>query len=165
MDLKKHKERYLKNRKKFRAFISEMEEADLSAVTGEALKANEEVWQEIDCTTCANCCKTMTPTLDKNDIERISKYLHLETDQFKMKYLIYDREEKDWRMQKQPCVFLDQETNLCNIYEVRPEDCQSFPHLVKQPLDHYVYIHNQNIRYCPATYLWVKKMMKKIEIN
>lgn len=26
-----------------------------------------------------------------------------------------------------PCVFLDQKTNLCTIYESRPEACRTFP--------------------------------------
>lgn len=27
-----------------------------------AIKAGSNVWNEIDCLSCANCCKTMTPT-------------------------------------------------------------------------------------------------------
>ena len=33
-----------------------------------ALKAGDNVWNEIDCLSCANCCKTMTPTYTNTDI-------------------------------------------------------------------------------------------------
>jgi Fe-S-cluster containining protein len=32
-----------------------------------------------------------------------------------------------------PCVFLDQDTNLCTIYDERPERCRSFPAITNQP--------------------------------
>ncbi len=165
MDLKKHKERYQKNKKKLRAFISAMESADLSMVMMQAKEASDEVWEKVDCTACANCCKQMTPTLEDDDIARIAAHLNLSVLDFKLKYLLYEKDEEHWRMQEVPCVFLDQQTNLCTIYEVRPEDCRGFPHLLKAPLEDYVHIHKQNIKYCPASYFWVKKMMKKITID
>lgn len=83
---------------------------------------------------------------------------------FKEKYLEYDEEESDWRMQKQPCVFLNLSNNKCSIYAVRPADCAGFPHLTKTPLKSYMYIHKQNIEYCPATYRFVEKIMERIEL-
>jgi Fe-S-cluster containining protein len=62
-------------------------------------------------------------------------------------------------------VFLDMGTNKCTIYPVRPDDCAGFPHLTKTPLKSYIYIHKQNIEYCPATYRFVEKMMERIEIS
>jgi hypothetical protein len=34
-----------------------------------------EVWKEVDCLSCANCCKTMTPTFNEKDIKRIASHL------------------------------------------------------------------------------------------
>ena len=39
------------------------------------LKLDKEVWQDVDCLACANCCKTMTPTYTPTDLKRISAHL------------------------------------------------------------------------------------------
>jgi hypothetical protein len=42
---------------------------------------HEEVFAQIDCLDCANCCKNHSPTFKATDIKRISKYLKIkETD-------------------------------------------------------------------------------------
>lgn len=165
MKLSALEKKYQKNKKPFRKFIKDLEDADVTDIVDIAKQAEKEVWQEVDCLKCANCCKKMTPTLEASDMERIARHLQLSVPAFKKKYLMYEKDEKDWRMQVQPCVFLDQATNKCNIYEVRPDDCRGFPHLVKEPINDYVHIHKQNIKYCPATYLWVEKMMDRVEVS
>lgn len=161
-DLKTFNKEALKNRKKFRTFISRLETSRHQGVLEEVKMADKEVWQESDCLKCANCCKKMTPTLKTADKKRIATHLGLTVPAFTRQYLEYDKKDKDWRMQQQPCVFLDLNTNKCNIYAVRPADCSGFPHLTKTPLKSYLYIHKQNIMYCPATYLFVEKMMDRV---
>lgn len=165
MKLANLKRKYHKNKKSFRKFITKMEDSELKAIVGIAEEAEKEVWQEVDCLSCANCCKKMTPTLTEKDKKRIADHQGLSKKAFTEKYLVYDEESKDWHMQQQPCVFLDTDTNKCSIYDIRPDDCRGFPHLVKKPMEDYVYIHKQNIKYCPATYLWVEKMMDRITFN
>lgn len=165
MKLSSLKKKYHKNKKPFRKFIKHLEESDVSDIMDIARETEKEVWKEVDCLQCANCCKKMTPTLTAKDKKRIADHLGMTVPAFTKKYLVYDKDDKDWRMQQQPCVFLDLDTNKCSIYEHRPDDCRGFPHLVKEPMDSYVYIHKQNIKYCPATYLWVEKMMEKVEFH
>jgi len=62
----------------------------------------------------------------------------------------------------QPCQFLDLTTNMCSIYEVRPVDCADFPHFHRRPATDYLYIHKQNIQYCPATMLLIEKLKEII---
>lgn len=104
-----------------------------------------------------------SPTFTTNDIKRISTHLKLTTQEFKDKYLFYDKKDGDWMNKKQPCQFLNLTTNKCNIYEIRPEDCAGFPHLKKKKITDYIHVHQQNIEYCPATYKMVEKWM--IAIN
>jgi hypothetical protein len=165
MKLSELKRKYQQNKKPFRKFIRKMDNSKLKAVVGISEEAEKEVWQQVDCLACANCCRKMTPTLTGKDKARIADHLGITKKEFTDKYLSYDKKSKDWQMQVQPCVFLDLETNKCNIYAVRPADCKSFPHLSKKPLESYVYIHSQNIKYCPATYLWVEKMMDRITFS
>lgn len=125
---------------------------------------DREVWDEIDCTSCARCCKTMTPTFTQKDILRISAHLHMTPHAFKKKWLWYDKKDKDWVNVQRPCQFLDMHTNRCTIYAVRPADCAGFPHFKKKSPVEYIHVHQQNIAHCPATYLMVEKMVQKLEM-
>jgi Fe-S-cluster containining protein len=165
MELKMLKKKYEAAQKPMRKFISDLETAEHRGVLAIAQAAEKEVWQEVNCLRCANCCKKMTPTLTRADRVRIASYLQLSEPDFTNRYLSYDAEDKDWRMQKQPCTFLDKNTNMCTIYAVRPKDCAGFPHLTKTPLKSYLHIHKQNIEYCPATFRFVEKMMDRIAIS
>jgi Fe-S-cluster containining protein len=126
-------------------------------------QVDKEVWKEVDCLACANCCKVMTPTFTKKDLKRISSHLEMTIPEFKKKWIKKERGTGDLINKSTPCQFLDLKTNLCNIYEVRPEDCAGFPHLPKKKMLDYMHIHKQNIDYCPATFKMVEKMIRLIE--
>ena len=119
-----------------------------------------EVWKEVDCLTCANCCKTMTPTYTTADIRRISAHFDMTPAEFKDKWLKYDKADGDWQNKTEPCQFLNLKDNKCSIYEIRPADCSGFPHLPRRKMVDYMHVHKQNIAYCPATY----KMVEKIKL-
>ena len=120
------------------------------------------VWKEVDCLSCANCCKSMTPTFTTTDIKRIANHFEMTPAQFKEKYLEFDKKEGDWMNKKQPCQFLDLKTHFCSIYEIRPADCAGFPHLKKKKMTEYIHVHQQNISYCPATFKMVEKMQERL---
>jgi len=123
-----------------------------------AIKASGNVWNGIDCLSCANCCKTMTPTYTNSDIKKIASYLQMSIDEMKKKWLKKERGTKNWLNKTTPCQFLDLETNMCNVYEVRPADCAGFPHLTKKKISDYIHVHKQNLDECPATFKMVEKM-------
>jgi hypothetical protein len=83
--------------------------------------------------------------------------------EFKEKWLYFDEEDGDWMNKKQPCQFLNLTTNMCSIYEVRPDDCAGFPHLKKKKMVEYIHVHQQNISYCPATYKMVEKFQELLK--
>ncbi len=89
----------------------------------------QKISSEIDCRTCANCCREVQPILDKKDIERFSKGLGISIAQFKDQYLVKDEEPGKFVFNKKPCPFL--KDNLCSRYAYRPKDCKSYPHLDK----------------------------------
>lgn len=150
------------NRRRFRYFLTRIETVRPRGVNQIAAAADKEVWAETDCLTCANCCKTMTPTFTKKDIARIAGYFNLTPAAFKEKWLYQERGGGDWMNRKQPCQFLDLSTNKCTIYEIRPDDCRKFPHHHKKPFADWVHVYKQNIEYCPATYRLVEKMMERM---
>ena len=149
-----------KNKLKMRSFLSKLLRTQPRGLDKMAEVIEKEVWAEIDCLSCANCCKSMTPTFTKKDIDRISAHFDQTPSEFKEKWLEKDR-KGDWMNVKRPCQFLDKKTHMCSIYEIRPSDCAGFPHLSKKRMIDYIHVHKQNIEYCPATYSMVEKMQLK----
>jgi Fe-S-cluster containining protein len=121
------------------------------------------IWHEVDCLSCANCCKTMTPTYTAKDIKRIAAYLDMPVAAMKEKWLKKERGSGDWVNKTTPCQFLDEKTNFCSVYEARPADCAGFPHLTKKKFTDFIHVHKQNLDSCPATFKLVERMMYEIE--
>jgi Fe-S-cluster containining protein len=148
-------------KKIFKRFLSKIEKKPPRGLDKMTVEINAEVWKEVDCLSCANCCKKMTPTFTIKDIKRASTYLGMKPSAFKAKWLRYEKKDDDWVNVSQPCQFLDLTNNMCSIYEARPADCAGFPHLTKKKMVDYIHIHQQNINYCPATYKMVEKLMER----
>ena len=146
-----------------RRFLTGLEKNPPKGLDVTTAIVEKEVWQEVNCLSCANCCKTMTPTFTNKDVRRISAHLQMTPAAFTDKWLKRERGgEKDLVNKKQPCQFLNLQDNKCSIYEVRPADCAGFPHFPKKMKD-YIHVHKQNVEYCPATYKLVEKLMERIK--
>jgi Fe-S-cluster containining protein len=159
INLRTFKKKVKLNGRSLKRFLTKIEKATPRGLDGITAKLNPEVWKEIDCLSCANCCKTMTPTYTKQDIIRIAAHFNETPQEFKDKWLKLDK-EGDWLNKKEPCQFLNLKDNKCSIYAIRPADCAGFPHLPRKRMVDYMHVHKQNIEYCPATYRLVEKMME-----
>ena len=144
-------------------FLNRLKRDPPRKVQSIAIKAGSNVWNEIDCLSCANCCKTMTPTYTNADIKKIASYLQISTDEMKRRWLKKETGTGNWLNKNTPCQFLDQGTNMCNVYEVRPADCAGFPHLTKKKFVDYLHVHKQNLDECPATFKMVERMNEMVE--
>lgn len=153
------KRKLLLNRKAFRRFLNQSEKTPPKGIDKLTPLLDKEVWAEVDCLTCANCCKKMTPTFTSQDLKRIAKHFNQTPEVFQKTWLKKDR-NKDLVNVNQPCQFLNLSDNKCSIYAVRPVDCSGFPHLSKRKWTDYAHVHKQNIDYCPATYKMVEKMTR-----
>lgn len=163
INIRSFKQKLRHNKSRFKRFLTRIEKDPPRKLDAMAAAADKIVWTQTDCLTCANCCKKMTPTYTKKDIKRISAYLNMTTTAFTEKWLIYEKKDKDWINKKQPCQFLDMQTNMCSIYEVRPASCAGFPHLTRKKMTDYIHVHKQNLDYCPATYKMVETMMYMVK--
>lgn len=84
----------------------------------------------IDCTQCANCCRVATTQVSERDVERLARHFRMTVTAFHAAFTIETPEEgRVLQRNENGCVFLD--GNLCSVYEVRPQTCELFPHLVK----------------------------------
>lgn len=112
---------------RFRAFLKGMNESDeeLDTIVKEA---TDTVWAQIDCTTCANCCRTLQIVVDNKDIQRLAKRLGISAKQFSQKYVAIAEEDGEQYFNALPCPFLDTD-NRCTVYEDRPQACREFPFL------------------------------------
>lgn len=123
---------------------------------------HEQVFEEVDCLSCANCCKTTGPLFTAADIDRISKHLKLKPQLFIAQYLRID-EDQDYVLQSVPCSFLGAD-NYCSIYEVRPKACAEFPHTNRKKFHQISPLTEKNVAFCPAAYKVVEAMKKEIKL-
>lgn len=161
LDLKSYQNAALqkqKEHKKFLEFLKKKPPRNLDYLTEET---HEEVFEEIDCLKCANCCKTTGPLFTEKDIERISKHLRMKPAAFEATFLRTD-EDKDKVLQNLPCYFLDDD-HRCRIYDVRPKACREYPHTDRKKIYQINGIMTKNTVICPAAYTFVEKMMGKIK--
>ena len=92
----------------------------------------QEVSSQIDCRTCANCCREVQPVLYQEDIERFSIGLGTSAARFRDQYLAREKGSEGYTFNEMPCPFL--KDNLCIHYAHRPGNCVSYPHLHKKDL-------------------------------
>jgi Fe-S-cluster containining protein len=161
MDLKKFRITAARKKKSLSAFLDKLDTIVPEDMPALVAKTDAGVWKEVDCMTCANCCKTMTPTFNKADVRRISAHLDMKPKEFVDKWLIKEEDSNDWVNKVQPCQFLVD--NMCSIYEVRPADCAEFPHHNKKRFDLYNDTFKNNLVHCPATLLLIDRLKKKVE--
>lgn len=162
INLRLFKQKVVDTKRKMRRFLTRLENEPPRGMDKKIAVLEKEVWEETDCLSCANCCKTMTPTFTQQDMKRISAHLNMTLEAFQMKWLKKEKGgDRDWLNKTEPCQFLNKKDNKCSIYEVRPADCAGFPHLPRKFND-FVHIHKQNVEYCPATYKLVEKMMMTV---
>ncbi len=161
INLRQFRKKVEVNKSAFKRFLSRLEKNPPRRLDKLAVEADLQMWTETDCLSCANCCKTMSPTFTRQDLVRISAHIGMSVEEFKLKYLYKDK-QGDWINKSQPCQFLNLSDNKCSIYSVRPRDCAGFPHHTRKRMVDYMHVFKQNIEYCPATYRVIEIMKAKI---
>lgn len=147
----------------FKRFLTRLEKKPTRGLQQLIVQKEKEVWAQVDCMSCANCCKTMTPTYTPADLKRIAKHFEMTVDEVKKKWLKQERGgDRDWVNRSTPCQFLNTSTNKCSIYAIRPLDCSDFPHHPKKFVE-FAHIHKQNLDSCPATFLLVEKLKQQLD--
>ncbi len=99
----------------------------------------------------SKCCKSTQPALTSNDFDRINA-----THQSKHWFYSIKKEENATKVISKKegqnnCFFLSEE-GLCNIYDLRPLDCELFPIFFKiEKIDKNEYSLRWLVWYCPLT--------------
>ena len=121
---------------------------------------HDEVFEEIDCLSCANCCRTLGPAIYDKDVERMAKELRMKPSQVLEKYLKKDGDD-GYIFQSMPCPFLMPD-NYCSIYESRPKACREYPHTDRKKFYQIFTITLKNTYTCPAAYEVVERLKEKL---
>ena len=115
---------------RFRHFLKTRCTLKADEIDRRVFKTTRRVWDGIDCTTCANCCREVKPGFSDEEVDRVARRLGMERQQFIDTYLEPSSQEdigKLWRTRVTPCPFL--KDNLCSVYEDRPAECSGYPYL------------------------------------
>ncbi|ASL35101.1 Fe-S-cluster oxidoreductase [Streptococcus iniae] len=160
MNLDRYKELAQQKQAEHRKFLAQLKKKPPKNLDKMVQEVHREVFKEIDCTACANCCKSLGPLFTEADIERISKHFRMKLSAFENMFLQID-EDGDKIFQSMPCPFLG-EDNLCSIYEVRPKACREFPHTDRKKIYQINHLTLKNTLFCPAAYLFVEKLKDRV---
>lgn len=82
----------------------------------------------VDCTACANCCRSLDVYLTPQDAHRLSERIDISLDDISTRYIDHESAAlvEEWgKFQVRPCAFLN--GNLCSVYSHRPETCRTYP--------------------------------------
>jgi uncharacterized protein len=159
MDLQRFRNSAQQRSSENKKFLQGIKKKDPRKVDDVFHATHEEVFEEIDCIRCANCCKTTSPIFYQNDIERVAKSLRMKPGDFVEKYLRID-EDKDYVLKSSPCPFLDAD-NYCLVYEDRPKACREYPHTDRKKMVQIMELTYKNTLVCPAV-LEIVERLKKI---
>jgi len=124
-------------------------------------KIHTQVFKEIDCLDCANCCTSIPPIVKPSDVKRIAKHLGLSIASFREKYLLVD-EDGDTVINSSPCPFLETD-NKCSIYAYRPNACRAYPHTGEYEFMDNLDLHAQNANYCPAVFQILERLSQQLK--
>ena len=143
---------------KFRTYVKchDLDDKELDKLVQETTR---EVESQIDCTTCANCCRTMEVVVDDADIKRLAKSLCLPAAEFEKRYV---KTAKDGvkHFATRPCPML--EGNRCSVYEDRPKACRDFPYLHSERFRGRMFMMIDNTALCPIVFNTYARLKPKL---
>jgi hypothetical protein len=103
----------------------ELTDAQIDAVVEEVAAP---IVAAIDCTQCANCCRSLDVYLTEADAERLAGGIDVPLSALLESAIDTGtaQAEGEWGVFRQrPCAFL--KGKLCSVYEHRPESCRIYP--------------------------------------
>ena len=107
----------------------------------------------IDCTQCANCCRSLQTEFKKSELHTIAKTLGQSIEAFEKQFMTEGSVNP-------PCPMLD--GKLCSIYENRPEVCRSYPHLEQPHFTTRLMGVIDNVAICPIAFNAYEELKTKL---
>lgn len=115
----------------------------------------KQVSSEIDCKSCANCCKILEAGIAPEEIEILARHKEQKAEEFVRDEIDIEEKTGIQYLKKKPCVFLS--VNLCSIYQYRPGACRDFPGLERPLLKYRIRKILALYGLCPIVYHTIEK--------
>jgi Fe-S-cluster containining protein len=156
MDLRKFKQKAENQAKSNKEFLRKLKTQTPKKLDDDFHTFHEAVFEEVDCLTCANCCKTTSPIFYDTDIVRLARHFRIKPKDFIEQYLVIDSDD-DYVLKSSPCPFLD-EDNYCSVYQDRPRACREYPHTNRKKMFQLLDLTYKNSLVCPAVLEIVERL-------
>ena len=144
---------------RFRSFLKR---ADLAGAKLDSIvhRHYADIARQIDCCSCANCCKEVSPRLSVEDVRQLADYLGILPAELTAAPLRPVEVDATYFFRQKPCPFL--RANRCTVYEARPHVCRSFPHLHKDEFVSRLIHIVSNCSLCPIVYNVVERLKEEL---
>lgn len=159
LDIENLPEKARKVEKESKLFFKSIKKSRMRELDDTIHALHEEVFEEIDCLECGNCCRSLGPRIIDKDIDRIGKSLRMKASDVIEQYLRID-EDGDYVFKSMPCPFLGAD-NYCSVYEERPKACREYPHTDRKKFHQIYALTVLNARTCPAVHEIVERLKKE----
>ncbi len=146
-------------RKEFEKVVSSLRKMRPKEAENLISRLDEELFSEIDCLECGNCCRTLGPRIRNRDIQNLASELRMGTRGFINTYLKRD-EEGDFIFKRMPCPFLGN-SHICSVYPIRPGACVDYPHTNGRQVQSNLGLLIKNSETCPVVY----EILNRLSVN
>jgi uncharacterized protein len=144
------------------AFFKKLARMDPRKLDDLVQETHAEVFKEIDCLECANCCRSLGPRITDADVNRISSAMKVKP-ALMVSELLHRDEDGDLVFNSMPCPFLDS-GNYCTIYNDRPRACRDYPHTDRRRFYQVLPLTLKNSFTCPAVFEIIGRMKMNLKI-
>ena len=97
-------------------------------IDAEVEKIAAPIVDAIDCTACANCCRSLDVYLTPTDAQRLASGIDVPLHTIETQHIEHQQasQQGEWgKFRGSPCTFL--RGNLCSVYTHRPQTCRTYP--------------------------------------
>ncbi|WP_207493894.1 YkgJ family cysteine cluster protein [Aridibaculum aurantiacum] len=157
--IEQEEENKLAENEAFRFYTRQFDDAFIDE---QVFQIAEEVTQQVDCTSCGNCCRSLMINVEEPELDRIANHLQVDKQLLKQEK-IETSEQGKMVMNSIPCAFLT--GNLCSVYEHRFSECREFPHLHKPGFTSRMFVTLMHYGRCPIIYNVIEILKNKLNFH
>jgi uncharacterized protein len=150
------------NNETFRDYLKTRLPLSNTELDGVAQELITDVWGQIDCLSCGNCCKTLQIVVGDKDIARLARRLGITSKAFATRY-VGVADDGVQHFLSTPCSFLG-EGNACTVYEDRPQACRDFPYLTDRNFRSRSLTMVENCATCPIVFNVWERLKKRFPL-
>lgn len=141
----------------FRLFLKE--HADSKILDEQFHKLHKELFNQINCKDCLNCCRKLTPTFHVKELDQIAKEAGMETEELLALCDRTDYEEYQLREDIEVCPFLTE--SGCEVEVCKPATCRDFPYTSQDNRLESLLGMLSFVRVCPVVYEIFEELKKE----